>query len=80
MYYHLALLYFLDEMLKMFLTQVNKWSFSQPVTWKYAGADIYLNLWRYVSIKGQGHFLTLAPGHLHMKIKTCFSKKPLGNF
>ena len=31
-------------------------------------------------LEGQGHFLTLAPGHLHMKIKTCFSKKPLGYF
>ena len=27
-----------------------------------------------VCIEGQGHFLTLTPGHLHMKIKTCFSK------
>ena len=31
-------------------------------------------------IKGQGHFLTLAKGHLHMKIKTCFSKKPVDHF
>ena len=30
--------------------------------------------------EGQGHFLTLAQGHLHMKIKTCFSHKPLGHF
>ena len=30
-----------------------------------------------MSIEGQGHFLTLAQGHLHMKIKTGFSKKPL---
>ena len=27
----------------------------------------------YVSIEGQGHFLTLAQGHVCMKIKTCFS-------
>ena len=27
-----------------------------------------------------GHFLTLAQGHLYMKIKTCFSKKPHGHF
>ena len=30
--------------------------------------------------QGQGHFLTGAQGHLHMKIKTCFSQKPLGHF
>ena len=29
---------------------------------------------------GQGQFPTLAPGHLHMKIKTCFSKKLLSDF
>ena len=34
----------------------------------------------YVSIEGQGHFLTLAQGHLHIEIKTCFSKKPLSHF
>ena len=28
----------------------------------------------YVSIDGQGHFLTLAQGHLCMKIKTCLTK------
>ena len=28
----------------------------------------------YVSIEGQGHFLTLAQGHLHMKIKTGLSQ------
>ena len=27
-------------------------------------------------MEGQGHFLTLAPGRLHMKIKACF----LGNY
>ena len=26
----------------------------------------------YVSIEGQGHFLTLAQGHLHMEIKLAF--------
>ena len=32
-----------------------------------------------MSIEGQGHFLTpLAQGHLHTKLKTCFSQKPLG--
>ena len=35
---------------------------------------------KYVSIEGQGHFLTLAQGHLCMKIKTRFSQKPLGHF
>ena len=33
-----------------------------------------------VSIEGQGHFLTLAQGHLHLKIKTGFSQIPLGHF
>ena len=37
-----------------------------------------LKKWTYVSIEGQGHFLTLAQGHLHTKLKTCFSQKPLG--
>ena len=32
-----------------------------------------------LSIEGQGHFLTLAQGHLHMKIKTDFSQKPVGH-
>ena len=35
---------------------------------------------RYVINEGQCHFLTLAQGHLCMKIKTCFSQKPLGRF
>ena len=30
--------------------------------------------------EGQGHILTLVQGQLHMKIKTCFSQKPLGHF
>ena len=34
----------------------------------------------YVSIEGQGHFLTLAQGHLCVKIKTCFSQKSLSSF
>ena len=33
-----------------------------------------------MSIEGQGHFLTLAQGHLHLKIKTGFSQKWLGHF
>ena len=44
----------------------------QPVTWNQ------LKKGTYVSIEGQGHFLTLAQGHLHTKLKTCFSQKPLG--
>ena len=32
---------------------------------------------RYVSIEGQGHFLTLAQGCVHTKIKTVFSQKLL---
>ena len=49
----------------------------QPVTWKLVGADILLNVWWYVSIEGQGHFLTLAQGHVHTKIQTWFSQKLL---
>ena len=33
-----------------------------------------------MSIEGQDHFLTLAQGHLHMKIKTCISQIPLTSF
>ena len=33
-----------------------------------------------MGIQGQGHFLTLAQGHLHIKIKTGFSQKPLDPF
>ena len=32
---------------------------------------------RYVSIKGQGHSLTLAQGRVHTKIQTGFSQKLL---
>ena len=32
---------------------------------------------RYVSIEGQGHFLTLAQGRVHTKIRTGFSQKLL---
>ena len=31
-------------------------------------------------IEGQGHFLTLAQCHLHKKIETGFSRKPVGHF
>ena len=31
-------------------------------------------------MEGQGHFLKLVPVHLHMKIKTCISKKLQGHF
>ena len=33
-----------------------------------------------VNIEGQGHFLTLVQGYLHIKIETCFSQKPQGHF
>ena len=33
-----------------------------------------------VSIQGQGHSLTLAHGHLQMKIKTCFFSLSTGPF
>ena len=39
-----------------------------------------LEFMKVVSIEGQGHFLTLAQRYLCMKIKTCFSQKPLGRF
>ena len=32
---------------------------------------------RYLSIEGQGHFLTLAQGRVHTKIQTGFSQKLL---
>ena len=32
---------------------------------------------RYVSIEGQGHFLTLAQGSVHTKLQTGFSQKLL---
>ena len=31
-------------------------------------------------MEGQGHFLTVAQGILHIKIKTCFPKKLVGYF
>ena len=46
--------------------------FLRPVTWNC------IKLWRYVSIEGQGHFLTLTQSQLHMKLKTGFSQNPLG--
>ena len=58
----------------------NQWIFQkllQPVTWKVVGADIQLNIWRYLSIEGQGHFLTSAQGRVHTKIQTGFSQKLL---
>ena len=36
--------------------------------------------WANEGMEGQGHFFTLASVHLHMKVKTCFSKKLLGHF
>ena len=35
---------------------------------------------RSMSFLDLGHFLTLAQGHLNLKIKTCFSQIPLGHF
>ena len=31
-------------------------------------------------MQGQGLLLTLAQGHFHIKIKTCFSQKPFDFF
>ena len=36
-----------------------------------------MDLIRYVSIEGQGHFLTLAQGRIHTKIQTGFFQKLL---
>ena len=33
-----------------------------------------------MSVKGQGHFLTLVKGHSDFKVKTCFSQKQVGPF
>ena len=33
-----------------------------------------------MSTEGQGHFLTLAQGHLHTNVKIGFSQNPLGHF
>ena len=35
---------------------------------------------KYTSTQGQGHLFILALGRLHMKIETCFCKKPLDHF
>ena len=59
-----------------------QWIFQKllkPVTWKLVDTDNYLTSWRYVSIEGQGHYLTLAQGRLHTKIQTRFSQKLLGH-
>ena len=41
-----------------------------------------MSLWSWVSIKGQGHSLTLIKGHSDFKVKTCFSQnsKTVGSF
>ena len=39
----------------------------------------YRQLFVYVSIEGQGHYLTLAQGRLHTNIQTRFSQKLLGH-
>ena len=43
-----------------------------------AASDLkQMDLIRYVSIEGQGHFLTLAEGCVHTKIQIGFSQKLL---
>ena len=42
-----------------------------------AASDFKQMDFRYVSIEGQGHFLTLAQGCVHTKIQTGFSQKLL---
>ena len=39
-----------------------------------------IELIKVYDIENQCHFLTLAHGHLHMKIKTHISQKPVGHF
>ena len=39
-----------------------------------------MSLWNWVSIKGQGHSLTLVKGHSDFNVKPCFSQKQLGDF
>ena len=39
-----------------------------------------IELMKVMSFEGQGHFLTLAQGHLHLKIKTDFSQILRGHF
>ena len=39
------------------------------------GRSRHLNEFMKVSIEGQGHFLTLAQGRVHIKIQTGFSQK-----
>ena len=59
-----------------------QWIFQKllkPVTWKLVDTDNLLTSWRYVSIEGQGHYLTLAQGCVHSKIQTTFSQKLLGH-
>ena len=38
-----------------------------------------IDFMKYVSIEGQGHYLTLAQGRIHTKIQTRFSQKLLGH-
>ena len=44
------------------------------------GVNIQINeLMKFNSIKGQGHYLTLAKGHSDFKIKSSFSQKLLSH-
>ena len=44
------------------------------------GLYIQINkLMKQMSIKGQGHYLTLAAGQSDLKIKTCYSQKLLSH-
>ena len=39
-----------------------------------------MNKLNYLSVRGQGHSLIFAKGHLVFKVKSCFSKKSVGLF
>ena len=46
----------------------------QPLVSKLLEAFSLMSLWSWVSIKDQGHYLTLVKGHSDFKVKTCFLK------
>ena len=57
-----------------------KWIFSETIAasdLKVSRSSHLIEFMKYVSIEGQGHFLTLAKGCEHTKIQTGFSQKLL---
>ena len=82
--------FFSNDDLGLTLTYFTAWS--KFVTWAFlwekvktvdfpetiAASD--LKVGRYRQLIKLSHFLTVVQSYLHMKIKTCFSQKPLGHF